>query len=208
MAHFQLEGLPLQRLKGHSAQHLTENSCLMELRMINAIIKHLPFSPVSSMDSEEWKGKQWKGTVRYQKQIFHICISSLTWGWPTCGVVLIVTVNMLGHQSAPELKSAKRRNADSVEPPSQRRVSHQSQNQYATRSLSNSLTHCSSIAEHWVQVVKNKGASCTASVSVSECVNSHWRDRVKLEADRSTWMSIPKKPAHGHTDTHTPSALD
>lgn len=70
MAHFQLEGLPLQRLKGHSAQHLTENSCLMELRMINAIIKHLPFSPVSSMDSEEWKGKQWKGTVRLPETDF------------------------------------------------------------------------------------------------------------------------------------------
>lgn len=70
MAHFQLEGLPLQRLKGHSAQHLTENSCLMELRMINAIIKHLPFSPVSSMDSEEWKGKQWKDTVRLPETDF------------------------------------------------------------------------------------------------------------------------------------------
>lgn len=205
MAHFQLEGLPLQRLKGHSAQHLTENSCLMELRMINAIIKHLPFSPVSSMDSEEWKGKQWKGTVRLPETDFshmHFFLNlgmTHVWGGSHCDCQ---------HQSAPELKSAKRRNADSVEPPSQRRVSHQSQNQYATRSLSNSLTHCSSIAEHWVQVVKNKGASCTASVSVSECVNSHWRDRVKLEADRSTWMSIPKKPAHGHTDTHTPSALD
>lgn len=70
MAHSQLKGLPLQRLKRHSAQHLTENSCLMEHRMINAIIKHLPFSPVSSMDSEEWKGKQWKDTVRLPETDF------------------------------------------------------------------------------------------------------------------------------------------
>lgn len=58
----------------------------MNLGVLSGIIKHLPFSPVSLMDSEEWKRKKWHGQTMRKTDLFYYyyccCyFSSLARGW-------------------------------------------------------------------------------------------------------------------------------